>query len=278
MRNRYGLKTLSWEVSLLLLAVAFCLPLYLLVSISLKPPQELFTSPLSFPTDPHFENFSRAWDYRSNGGLRSALISSAIITVGSVAMLILIGSLCAYAIARRPGKLSATLYTLFVLGIIIPFQLTVLPLFVLFRHLGLIGTYLGMIILWVGILTPLTVFLYTGFVRTIPRDYEEAARMDGAGMLRTYVRVVFPLLRPVTGTVAILTGLFIWNDFFASLIFLGGSGRETLPVAIYSFVGQYLTQWNLVFAAVLIALGPLLVFFIAAQKQMIRGFSGGIRG
>jgi raffinose/stachyose/melibiose transport system permease protein len=174
--------------------------------------------------------------------------------------------------------LSATLYTLFVLGIIIPFQLTVLPLFVLFRNLGLIGTYLGMIILWVGILTPLTVFLYTGFVRTIPRDYEEAARMDGAGVFRIFVRVVFPLLRPVTGTVAILTGLFIWNDFFASLIFLGGSGRETLPVAIYSFVGEYLTQWNLVFAAVVIALGPLLVFFIAAQKQMIRGFSGGIRG
>lgn len=278
MRNRYHRKTFIWEVSLFLLAVAFCLPLYLLVSISLKPPQELFTSPLSFPTEPHFENFSRAWEIRRSGGLRTALLSSAIITVGSVAMLIVIGSLCAYVIARRPGKLSATLYTLFVLGIIIPFQLTVLPLFVLFRTLGLIGTYLGMIILWVGILTPLTVFLYTGFVRTIPRDYEEAARMDGAGVLRTYVRVVFPLLRPITGTVAILTGLFIWNDFFASLIFLGGSGRETLPVAIYSFVGEYLTQWNLVFAAIVIALAPLLVFFLAAQKQMIRGFSGGIRG
>ncbi|MCB1516721.1 MAG: carbohydrate ABC transporter permease [Hyphomicrobiaceae bacterium] len=278
MRDRYSRKTLIWEVLLLLLAIAFCLPLYLLVSISLKPPQELFTSPLTFPTDLHFENFSRAWQARNSGGMASAMISSVIITVGSVATLIVIGSLSAYAIARRPGKLSATLYTLFVIGIIVPFQLTVLPLFVLFRSLGLIGTYLGMIILWVGILTPLTVFLYTGFVRTIPRDYEEAARMDGAGLVRTYVQVVFPLLRPITGTVAILTGLFIWNDFFASLIFLGGSGRETLPVAIYSFVGEYLTQWNLVFAAVVIALAPLLVFFLIAQKQMIRGFSGGIRG
>lgn len=278
MRNRYSRKTLAWEISLLLLAVAFCLPLYFLASISLKAPQDLFTSPMAFPLDPHFENFSRAWEVRRSGGLRTALISSVIITVGSVAMLIVIGSLCAYAIARRPGKLSATLYTLFVLGIIVPFQLSVLPIFVLFRNLGLIGTYLGMIILWVGILTPLTVFLYTGFVRTIPRDYEEAARMDGAGMVRTFVQVVFPLLRPITGTVAILTGLFIWNDFFASLIFLGGSGRETLPVAIYSFVGEYLTQWNLVFAALLIALAPLLVFFLIAQKQMIRGFSGGIRG
>ncbi len=102
--------------------------------------------------------------------------------------------------------------------------------------------------------------------------------MDGARLWRTYIRVVFPLLRPVTGTVAILTGLFIWNDFFASLIFLGGSSHQTLPVAVYSFVGDYVTQWNLVFATVIIALLPLLAFFLLAQKQLIRGFSGGIRG
>ncbi len=89
---------------------------------------------------------------------------------------------------------------------------------------------------------------------------------------------MFPLLRPVTGTVAIITGLFIWNDFFASLIFVGGSRAQTLPVAIYSFVGQYVSRWNLVFAAVLVAILPLIIFFVVAQKQMIRGFAGGLRG
>jgi raffinose/stachyose/melibiose transport system permease protein len=261
-------------------AVAFCLPLFVLMSVALKRPEDLFTSPLSFPTDPHFSNFSTAWQATvgRGGGLPAALRSSVIITVCAVATLVLFGSLCAYVLARRPGRLSTALYLLFVLGIIVPFQLSILPVFTMFRRLGLIGSYLGMVVLWVGILMPLTVFLYTGFVRTLPRDYEEAARMDGARTMRIYLRVVLPLLRPVTGTVAILTGLFIWNDFFASLIFLGGSGRETLPVAIYSFVGEYLTQWNLVFATVLIALLPLLVFFIVAQKQLIRGFSGGIRG
>jgi raffinose/stachyose/melibiose transport system permease protein len=216
-----------------------------------------------------------AWE---NGGLASALISSFVITACSVAALIVIGSLCAYVLARRPGRLSTALYILFLLGIIVPFQLSIIPVYVVFHQLGLIGTYLGMILLWVGIATPLTVFLYTGFVRTLPRDYEEAARMDGAGLLRTYVKVVFPLLRPVTGTVAILTGLFIWNDFFLSLIFLSGSQAQTLPVAVYSFVGEYVTQWNFVFATLIIALLPLVAFFVVAQKQMIRGFVGGIRG
>ena len=103
---------------------------------------------------------------------------------------------------------------LFVIGIILPFQLAIIPLYVAMRHLGLVGNYLGMIVLNVGLLMPLTVFLYTGFIRALPRDYEEAARVDGAGILRIYARVVFPLLRPITGTVAVLIGIFIWNDFF----------------------------------------------------------------
>lgn len=273
--RRYTLKTLSWEIWMLISALVFCLPLYLLVAVALKPSRELFTDPISFPRDPSFSNFSVAW---ANGGLGSALVSSIVITGFSVAALIIIGSICAYVLARRPGKLSTTLYIVFVLGIIVPFQLSIIPIYVVFHKLGLIGSYLGMIVLWVGILTPLTVFLYTGFVRTLPRDYEEAARVDGSGLVRTYVRVVFPLLRPITGTVAILTGLFIWNDFFLSLIFLSGSTQQTLPVAVYTFVGEYVTQWNFVFATLIIALLPLLAFFVVAQKQMIRGFVGGIRG
>ena len=278
MRNRYTWRTFSRELIVLLIAAVFCLPLYLLLVVALKPSNQLFTQPLQIPVPPRFGNFADAWAGSGDGSLGTAVISSIVITVISVALLIVFGSLCAYVLARRPGRLSNTLYILFLLGIIIPFQLSVIPLYVGLRALGLVGNYAGMIVLWVGVMMPLAVFLYTGFVRQLPRDYEEAARMDGAGTLRTFLRVVFPLLRPVTGTVAILTGMFIWNDFFASLIFLGGTDYETLPVAIYSFVGEYVTQWNLVFAAVVIALAPLVAFFIVAQRQMIRGFAGGIRG
>ncbi len=276
--RRYSWRTFSRELILLALAVAFCVPFYILFVLSVKPSLELFTSPLRFPTNPAFDNYNAAWNQSTRVSMGQALVNSLIITVGTVVCLIIIGSLCAYTIARRRSVLSTSLYFLFVLGIVIPFQLGIVPLYVMFRNLGLIGSYIGMILLWVGIATPVSVFLYTGFIRALPPDYEEAARVDGASTMRIFMRVVFPLLRPVTATVAILTGLFVWNDFFVSLIFLGGSTRQTLPVSIYSFVGEYATQWNFVFAAIVIALVPVMLFFVIAQRQLIEGFSGGIRG
>jgi raffinose/stachyose/melibiose transport system permease protein len=276
--RRYSWRTFTRELVLLAVAVVFCVPFYILFVISVKPSLELFTSPMSFPTDPAWSNYQSAWDQSTRVSMGQAMINSLIITAGTVICLIVVGSLCAYTIARRRSVLSTTLYFLFVLGIVIPFQLGIVPLYVAFRNLGLVGSYLGMIILWTGVATPVSVFLYTGFIRALPPDYEEAARVDGASTLRVFVRVVFPLLRPVTVTVAILTGLFVWNDFFVSLIFLGGSTRQTLPVSIYSFVGEFATQWNFVFASIVLALLPIMAFFVLAQRQLIEGFSGGIRG
>lgn len=275
---RYTWRTFSREIILILVAAFFCLPIYLLAIVSVKSTGETYIEPVNFPNSAHFDNFSSAWSNGGSEGLGNALKSSLIITVSSVLLLILIGSLAAWVLARRQSKLSTLLYILFVLGIILPFQLAILPLYAAMREIGLVGNYLGMIILYTGLLMPLTVFLYTGFMMAIPRDYEEAAQVDGASTMRTFLRVIFPLLRPVTGTVAVLTGVFIWNDFFISLIFLSGSRYETLPVALYSFVGESITQWNLIFAAVVISLGPVLIFYLFAQRQLIRGFAGGIRG
>jgi raffinose/stachyose/melibiose transport system permease protein len=210
--------------------------------------------------------------------LGTAMLNSLIITVSSVLALLLLGSFAAYVLARRPSKLSTALYLIYVLGFIIPFQLAIVPLYVAMRHLHLIGSYLGMILLYTGFFMPLTVFLYTGFIRVLPKDYEESAQVDGAGLFRTYFRIVFPLLRPVTGTVAVLAGIVIWNDFFSPLIFLSGTNKATLPVAIYSFVGDFTAQWNLIFAAVLISILPVVAFYLVAQRQLIKGFTGGIRG
>ena len=125
---------------------------------------------------------------------------------------------------------------------------------------------------------PLTVFLYTGFIRALPRDYEEAARVDGAGILLTFRRVVIPLLRPVTATVAVLTGIIVWNEFFIALIFLSGSHAQTVPVALYSFVGGYVARWNLIFAGLAITIAPILAFYLFAQRHLIRGFTAGVKG
>ena len=276
--DRYTSRTLLREVALILVAAVFSLPFYLLVAIALETTAQTYTAPLAFPWPPRFGNFSQAWNTGGQAGLGRAFQSSLIITLSSVVCLIVLGSLGAYTIARRNGRLSNVVYIAFVLGIILPFQLAIIPLYVTMRHLGLVGSYVGMIVLNTGLLMPLTVFLYTGFIRALPRDYEEAARVDGAGIVRTYARVVFPLLRPITATVAALIGIVVWNEFFITLIFLAGSHAETLPVAVYSFVNDYGAQWNLIFAGVAITVAPVLVFYLFAQCQLIRGFSGGGKG
>jgi raffinose/stachyose/melibiose transport system permease protein len=274
MGTRYTARTFGRELTLLALAVIWWVPFYFLVIVALKPDLEALTSPLSFPNDVDLGNFSTAWN---DAALGRSLLNSLLITCGSVVALIALGSICAYSIARRPGRMSTTLYLLFVLGIILPFQLGLVPTYAVMNDLGLVGSYFGIILLYTGIWMPFAVFLYTGFVRAMPKEYEEASVVDGASTLRTFRRVVFPLLRPVTGTVAIFTGLIIWNDFFLSLIFLNGTEKTPLPVAVYTFVGAFASRWNLVFAAVIVSLAPVLIFFLVAQRQLIREFTGGIK-
>jgi raffinose/stachyose/melibiose transport system permease protein len=277
--SHYTRTTLLRELALIIGAVLFCVPFYLLIAIALQTTEQTYETPLAFPVSPHWSNFSEAWNTGGENGFGHALVSSLIITVSSVAGLIVLGSLGAYAIARHRGRLGGVVYVLFVLGIILPFQLAIIPLFVAMTHVGLVGNYAGMIVLNIGLLMPLTVFLYTGFIRALPRDYEEAARVDGAGVLQAYARVVFPLLRPVTGTVAVLTGIVVWNEFFVALIFLVGSRIQTLPVALFTtFAGEDSGRWNLVFAGVAITVAPILAFYLFAQRQLIRGFAGGIKG
>jgi raffinose/stachyose/melibiose transport system permease protein len=274
---RYTGRTFGRELLLIVLAALWWVPFYLLFVVSLKSSDALTAHPFGLPSHLAFDNYKSAWAGDSSTSLGIALKNSVIITVGTVIGLVVIGSLCAYAIARREGRLSSGLYLLFVVGIIVPFQLGIIPVYVALRKLSLGGTYPGMILLYIGLLMPLAVFMYTGFIQQLPRDYEEAAFMDGASRGRTFARVIFPLLRPVTATVAVLASVIVWNDFFVQLIFLSGGTHETLPVVIYSFVGQYTSQWNLIFAAVVVTIAPVLVFYIAAQRQLIRGFSGGIK-
>jgi raffinose/stachyose/melibiose transport system permease protein len=274
---RYTRWSLAREIAFVVGALVFCAPLYLLAVISLKGPDEALVKPLSLPSSPDFANYSAA--ARSEPvSMLSAMVNSAVITLATVVLLIVLGSLCAYAIARHRTRLNSTLYYLFVIGIILPHQAAILPLFSALRDLGLTGTHVGVILVYTGFMMPLTVFLYAGFMRGVPREYEEAAEVDGASPMRLYWRVVFPLVRPVTWTVAILTGLFVWNDLFVSLVFLSGTSDATLPVALYSFAEVSLGQWQLVFAAVAIAILPALVFYVLAQRRIVAGFAGGIKG
>ncbi|MBX5443456.1 MAG: carbohydrate ABC transporter permease [Solirubrobacteraceae bacterium] len=274
---RYTRWSLAREIAFVAGALVFCIPLYLLAVISLKGPNEALVSPLSLPDDLQFDNYRQAAESQPVPML-DAMVNSAVITAVTVVLLIVFGSLCAYAIARHRTRLNTALYYLFVIGIILPHQAAILPLFSALHDLGLTGTRVGVILVYTGFMMPLTVFLYAGFMRGVPREYEEAAEVDGASPMRLYWRVVFPLVRPVTWTVAILTGLFVWNDLFVSLVFLSGTQDATLPVALYSFAEVSLGQWQLVFAAVGIAILPAIVFYLLAQRRIVAGFAGGIKG
>jgi len=276
--NRYTSATLVREVGLLIVAVIWWIPFYVLISTMLKSGPEATRAPIAPPTQLELSNFSKAWQGAGGVGLGSAALNSAIITAGSVLALIAVGAISAYVIARQGPRLGTALYVAFVIGILLPAQLGIVPIYVGLRQVGLLGTHAGAILLYTGLLLPLSVFLYTGFIRALPRDYEEAAFIDGASRWQAFTRVLFPLLSTVTGTVAVLTALIVWNDFFTQLVFFGGgANNRTLPVAIYSFVGEYESQWNVVFAAVAIALLPVLVFYFFAQRNLMRSFTGGLK-
>jgi raffinose/stachyose/melibiose transport system permease protein len=274
-RHRYGLANLLTELAMIGAALVIVFPVYVLVTLSLKSRGEVTKEPLSLPSTFLLSNYKHAW---SEASLGPAIVSSTVITVSSGLLLVLLGSLASFTLARRATRLSYATYLLFLLGLVLPFQLALIPLYQTVRDLHLIGTYWSMIGFYTGLQLPFTIFLYTGFLRSIPRDYEHAAAIDGASQLEAFAQIVFPLLRPVTGTVIILNAIFTWNDFLTPLLYLSGSDRRTIPVAVNSFVGQYVTQWQLVFAGLVIAIAPILLVYFLLQRTIIKGFASGLKG
>lgn len=251
-------------------------PLLILIGVALRSRLDLLRSPLALPTDPLWSNFQQAWD---NAHLGEAFINSGIVTGCSLVGLVVFGSLAAYPLARRTARWANVTFYYFVAGIIVPFQLIVIPLYREIKSLGLLNTFTGVILVSIAGSLPVVIFLFTGFIRAIPRELEEAAVIDGAGQWRVFWQVIFPLMRPITSTVIITSMLTVWNDFFVPLLFLQSADKQTLPLAIYSFVGQFNNQWPLIFASVIMASLPLILIFLFLQRYFIRGLaSGAVRG
>lgn len=276
---RYTKFTAVREVLVWVVTLIGLLPLYILVATALKSDKEaLSSSAVAPPTSIDFSAFVSVLTATGRNSIPVSILNSVIITGGAILGLVLFGSVAAYVIARRTRKWTTITYYLVLIAIILPAQLGTVPLYIGARSIGLTGNAFGMIVLWVGILMPLSVFLYASFFRGLSTEYEEAAVIDGASPVQAFFRVVLPLMAPATGTVAILAGLIVWNDFFNSLIFLGGSTTQTLPVAMYTYVGGLVSAWNKIFAVVIISMIPILLFYMFAQKRFIQGFAGGLKG
>lgn len=272
--NRYTLKTAVLEAVLIFAGLVFLAPLVILVSTALRSPN---TQPgfLGFTWPLNFDNFATAWNESAMG---ASLLNSALITITSVALIVALASTAAYVLARKTSRWSRGLFYLFLAGFLFPGQLAMLPLYLWFAGIGLVGSPLAVIAINVGGFLPFSIFLYSTFLRDLPREYEEAATIDGAKPTRAFVSIVFPLLRPITGTIVILAGLAIWNDFFTPLLYLSGSGTSTAPLSVYSFVSLYSANWPLVFAALIISVIPILIAYFLMQRFIIRGFASGLKG
>ncbi len=276
---RYTKLSFAREVIFWLVAIVYLAPFYFLVTIALKDDSEVFsTSKLAPPMAPTLDNFLTVLSAQGQSNVILGLVNSVLITGGSIVMMVLLGSLTGYVIARSTRRWSTLVYYLFLVAIVLPTQLGTVPLYIGARTIGLTGSVWGMIILYSGMLMPLAIFLYAGFFRSLGTEYEEAAAIDGASRTQIFFRIVFPLMAPANGTVAILAGLIVWNDFFTSLIFLGGSASQTLPVAMYYYIGSLVSAWNQIFAIVIISMIPILAFYLFAQKKFIQGFAGGLKG
>ena len=271
--NRYTGRTFGLEVVMIAVSLVVAFPLYILVNLSFRAkgsPQSI----LAPTSDPTWDNYVTAW---RDGGLGRALINSTLVTVISVVIIIVISSMAAYTLARVTRTWSKIIFVIVMLGLLLPFQLALLPLYTTIRDLGLIGSIWSLVLFYSGLQVPFATFLYVQFLRALPEDYEEAAVLDGCSPLATFRYVVFPLLRPITGTVVILNAVFVWNDFFTPLLYLSGTDTATLPLAISTFVAQYVSNFNVVFAGLLIGMLPVLIVYFLMQKRIIKGFSGGLK-
>ena len=208
--------------------------------------------------------------------------TSAVITVVSLVLLALFGGMAAWVICRNKTKWSTAIYMVFIASMIIPFQVVMLPLISTFRDVGnfvglsLLQSIPGIVFAYCGFGGAMTVFILTGMVKTVPYDLEEAASIDGCSYEGIYFRIIFPLLKPSIVTVTILNGMWIWNDYLLPSLMLGQNGRvKTLPVAVQAFVGSYVKQWDLILTAALLAMLPMIIIFLIAQKQIMSGMVEG---
>ena len=268
----------NWSVTILLILglITIVFPLYMTIVIAFKQPSEMTNSIagiLSLPKSWSLSNFKEAMEVTD---FWNSLKNSLLITGVTVVLSIVIHSLMGYAIGRNKAhsKFYSFVYLFIVSGMFVPFAILMMPLAKQTADMGL-GNWVGVILLYVVFYMPMNVLLYSGYLTNIPMALEEAARVDGASTWRTYWKVIFPIMKPMHATVAVITALAVWNDVMTPLVIMSGTGQNTLPLAQLNFQTQFGTNYNLAFASYLLALIPIVIFYIVCQKQILNGVVNG---
>lgn len=259
--------------ALLVLVVALILiPFGFTVLTAFRPGADVAANPLALPTRLTVDNFVAAMGQIN---YVPSVINSVVILAFSLVITILLGSLASYPLARITRSWSRTAYRVFIAGTTIPVFVLIAPLYLLQRDLGILNTHFGVILAYGALNLPIAIFFYTSFFRQIPIELEEAAALDGAGPLRIFFTVLFPLLRPITATLATFLTLAVWNDLLVPLVFLRDPELRTVMVNAYALVGTFTTDPTVLFPAALLGAAPLLIVFIVFQRHVVAGLTMG---
>ncbi|TVY08175.1 carbohydrate ABC transporter permease [Paenibacillus cremeus] len=262
----------GWVTPLsVLICLIHILPFYILITTSFKAMDDL-SSKWMFPGYLYLDNFINAW-YDAKLGI--AFKNNLIVAVTSIVFIVIVGSIAAYPLSRRQTKWNKFIYMLFISALIVPPLTSLVPLYKFMVDLGGMNQYWGIILLHISFHLPMTIFLYTGFISTIPKELDEAGMIDGAGHFGLFYRIILPLLKPITATVVILHGVSVWNDFQFSLFFLQKPELRTVTVALSSFFGEDGNKVGWVAAGSFMGALPMIVIYLFLQRYFITGLSAG---
>ncbi|ANU12014.1 binding-protein-dependent transporters inner membrane component [Planococcus antarcticus DSM 14505] len=265
----------KWDIKLEvfggLLALLWLAPFYLMFVNSFKSKKEIFMDTISLPEQWSFDNYITAFEELD---FMRTLFNSLLITVVSVVLIIVFSAMAAYALSRAKSRLSTVLFFTFVAAMLIPFQSVMIPLVTVFGQFEMLNRG-GLIFMYLGFGASLSIFLYHGALNNVPRSLDEAATIDGANRWQVFWHIIFPILKPITVTVAILNIIWIWNDYLLPSLVINTPGSETIPLKMFFFFGEYTKQWHLALAGLTLAIVPVIIFYFFAQREIIKGVSDG---
>lgn len=270
-------KMTGWNLLVLLMLILYSIfslsPILLAILNSGKTQGEILTNILAFPQNFKFENYLIAFE--KINFLRSFLNTMVVVIVGCTGI-VLLSAIAGYKLARVKSKLSGFYYSLFVLSMLIPFHSIMITLVKIANVTNLQGKTLGLGIIYIGLGVPMAIFLYTGFIKSIPPELDEAARIDGCGDLRLFFKIIFPQLKPITATIIITNALWMWNDFLLPLLILPNSKTYTILLSTNMLFGQYgNNDWPAILSVLIMAMLPAIVFYLILQKNILKGISEG---
>ncbi len=261
----------------------FLFPFFIVFINSAKTAFEITAYPMAMPEkwSNILANIANIWT-SDNIRYRSSLFSSVLITAIALFAINILSSQAAWVLVRNKSKTSNAIFFIFVAAMVIPFQIVMFPLLSWFRiitkatGIPLLRTYGGIVLAYIGFGISLSIFMFHGFIKSIPLELEEAATIDGCKKYQTFYEIIFPILKPIHATVLVLNGIWIWNDYLLPLLILGkGNVIQTIPLAVSNFAGAYVKQWDLILTAILLAMIPVIVFFLFAQKYIVKGMVAG---